>query len=57
MNWGTWRQIWDSGSFNPDNYLNAKKGLISDLNTATGSGVYYFSTPGSVNTPEITALY
>lgn len=52
VNWGTWRQIWDSGNFNPDNYLNAKKGLISDLNTATGSGVYYFSTPGSVNTPE-----
>lgn len=44
--------VWDSGNFNPDNYLNAKKGLISDLNTATGSGVYYFSTPGSVNTPE-----
>lgn len=21
VNWGTWRQIWDSGSFNPDNYL------------------------------------
>lgn len=20
VNWGTWRQIWDSGSFNPDNY-------------------------------------
>lgn len=20
-NWGAWRQIWDSGSFNPDNYL------------------------------------
>lgn len=52
VNWGTWRQIWDSSNFNPDNYLNAKKGLISDLNTATGSGVYYFSTPGSVNTPE-----
>lgn len=48
---GSYR-IWDSGNFNPDNYLNAKKGLISDLNTATGSGVYYFSTPGSVNTPE-----
>lgn len=45
-------RIYDSGNFNPDNYLNAKKGLISDLNTATGSGVYYFSTPGSVNTPE-----
>lgn len=44
--------IYDSSNFNPDNYLNAKKGLISDLNTATGSGVYYFSTPGSVNTPE-----
>lgn len=52
VNWGTWRQIWDSGNFNPNNYLNAKKGLIADLNTATGSGVYYFSTPGSVNTPE-----
>lgn len=48
----TWRTVWDSSNFNPDNYLNAKKGLISDLNTATGSGVYYFSTPGSVNTPE-----
>ena len=45
-------QVYHSGNFNPDNYLNAKKGLISDLNTATGSGVYYFSTPGSVNTPE-----
>lgn len=45
-------RIYDSSNFNPDNYLNAKKGLISDLNTATGSGVYYFSTPGSVNTPE-----
>lgn len=21
VNWGTWRQIWDSGSFNPNNYL------------------------------------
>lgn len=21
VNWETWRQIWDSGSFNPDNYL------------------------------------
>ena len=51
-NWGNWARVWDSGNFNPDNYLNAKKGLISDLNTATGSGVYYFSTPGSVNTPE-----
>lgn len=45
-------KIYDSSNFNPDNYLNAKKGLISDLNTATDSGVYYFSTPGSVNTPE-----
>lgn len=45
-------QVYHSGNFNPDNYLNAKKGLIADLNTATDSGVYYFSTPGSVNTPE-----
>ena len=51
-NGSTQHKIYDSSNFNPDNYLNAKKGLISDLNTATGSGVYYFSTPGSVNTPE-----
>ena len=50
--WLNWAQIWDSRSFNPANYLNANKGLIADLNTATDSGVYYFSTPGSVNTPE-----
>lgn len=50
--WNPWQKVWNAGNFNPDNYLNAKKGLISDLNTATGSGVYYFSTPGSVNTPE-----
>lgn len=50
--WSDWNRVWTEFEFNPDNYLNAKKGLISDLNTATGSGVYYFSTPGSVNTPE-----
>lgn len=50
--WSDWKRFWTEFEFNPDNYLNAKKGLISDLNTATGSGVYYFSTPGSVNTPE-----
>lgn len=50
--WSDWKRVWTQFEFNPDNYLNAKKGLISDLNTATGSGVYYFSTPGSVNTPE-----
>lgn len=44
--------VYHSGNLNPDNYLNANKGLIADLNTATDSGVYYFSTPGSVNTPE-----
>lgn len=50
--WSDWKRVWTEFEFNSDNYLNAKKGLISDLNTATGSGVYYFSTPGSVNTPE-----
>lgn len=50
--WSDWKRVWTEFEFNPDNYLNAKKGLISDLNTATDSGVYYFSTPGSVNTPE-----
>lgn len=50
--WSDWKRVWAEFEFNPDNYLNAKKGLISDLNTATGSGVYYFNTTGSVNTPE-----
>lgn len=50
--WSDWKRVWTEFEFNPNNYLNAKKGLISDLNTATDSGVYYFSTPGSVNTPE-----
>lgn len=31
VNWGTWRQIWDSGSFNPDNYLP-----LSDNKMITG---------------------
>lgn len=50
--WNPWQKVWNAGNFNPANYLNANKGLIADLNTATDSGVYYFSTPGSVNTPE-----
>ena len=50
--WSDWKRVWTEFEFNPANYLNANKGLIADLNTATGSGVYYFSTPGSVNTPE-----
>jgi hypothetical protein len=28
VNWGTWRQIWDSGSFNPDNYLPLSGGKM-----------------------------
>lgn len=50
--WGPWVSLYNTANFNPANYLNANKGLIADLNTATDSGVYYFSTPGSVNTPE-----
>lgn len=32
VNWGTWRQIWDSGSFNPANYLP-----LSGNKTITGN--------------------
>lgn len=28
-NWGTWRQIWDSGGFNPDNYLLLSGGTMT----------------------------
>lgn len=29
VNWGTWRQIWDSGSFNPANYLLLSGGTMT----------------------------
>lgn len=29
VNWGTWRQIWDSGSFNPGNYLLLSGGTMT----------------------------
>ena len=28
VNWGTWRQIWDSGNFNPDDYLPLSGGKM-----------------------------
>lgn len=38
VNWGTWRQIWDSGSFNPDNYLplTGNKTITGSLTVANG---------------------
>ena len=29
VNWGTWRQIWDSGNFNPGNYLLLSGGTMT----------------------------
>lgn len=29
VNWGTWRQIWDSGNFNPENYLLLSGGTMT----------------------------
>lgn len=37
VNWGTWRQIWDSGSFNPDSKFN-NLGQTSDSNNVVGNG-------------------
>lgn len=28
-NWGAWRQVWDSGNFNPNNYLPLSGGVMS----------------------------
>ena len=41
VNWGTWRQIWDSGSFNPANYL-----LLSGGSITGGLGVSGYLTAG-----------
>ena len=30
VNWGTWRQIWDSGNFNPDDYLPLSGGALTN---------------------------
>lgn len=38
MNWGTWRQIWDSGSFNPNNYLSLAGGKTK-LDGLSGGGL------------------
>lgn len=41
VNWGTWRQIWDSGSFNPDNYppLLGNKMITGDFQFKDGVSV------------------
>lgn len=41
VNWGTWRQIWDSGSFNPDNYLplSGNKMITGDFQFKDGVSV------------------
>mgnify|MGYP000164597469 CR=1 FL=1 len=41
VNWGTWRQIWDSGNFNPGNYLPLSGGSITG-----GLGVSGYLTAG-----------
>ncbi|GAB0475201.1 hypothetical protein KML24004_12170, partial [Alistipes indistinctus] len=56
VNWGTWRQIWDSGNFNPDNYLlktanavSASKWATARTLTLTGSASGNVSMDGSAN--------
>lgn len=56
VNWGTWRQIWDSGGFNPDNYLlktanavSASKWATARTLTLTGSASGNVSMDGSAN--------
>lgn len=39
VNWGTWRQIWDSGNFNPDNYLPLSGGKMITGNFQFKDGV------------------
>lgn len=54
VNWGTWRQIWDSGSFNPDSkfpYLGM--GGVNDNSNEIGAGYSGSSTGGNFNGPFI----
>lgn len=41
VNWGTWRQIWDSGNFNPGNYLplSGNKMITGDFQLKDGVAV------------------
>lgn len=39
VNWGTWRQIWDSSNFNPDNYLPLSGGKMITGNFQFKDGV------------------
>ena len=38
VNWGTWRQIWDSGNFNPGNYLLLSGGTMTGDITFESNG-------------------
>ena len=42
-NWGAWRQVWDSGNFNPENYLPLSGGSITG-----GLGVSGYLTAGTL---------
>lgn len=46
VNWGTWRQIWDSGSFNPDNYLPLAGGKTITGNVALANEVMITNQSG-----------
>ena len=49
VNWGTWRQIWDSGNFNPDDkfgFVNA----VSDLNNAPNNA-FFVGAYNAANAP------
>ena len=53
-NWGAWRQIWDSGSFNPDSkfpYLGM--GGVNDNSNEIGAGYSGSSAGGNFNGPFI----
>ena len=54
VNWGTWRQIWDSGNFNPDSrfpYLGM--GGVNDNSNEIGTGYSGSSAGGNFNGPFI----
>lgn len=54
VNWGTWRQIWDSGNFNPDSrfpYLGI--GGVNDNSNEIGAGYSGSSAGGNFNGPFI----
>ena len=49
-NWGAWRQVWDSGDFNPANKFGFSADQLSDLNNAPNNA-FFVGACNATNSP------